>query len=929
MSRLIVKNLPSGLKEDKLRSVFGKIGDITDCTLKYTKDGRFRKFAFIGFSKEEEAANAVKSLNKTFINTSRIQVEYAKDFGDDNKPRAWSKYSKDSSAFQSKESALNVPEKKDKPTKSEKKKTAKDKALEDMMGELKDDPKFEEFLEAHVKGSKKQIWGNDATDGIAAQKTGSDDSEDDSSDESDSGVEGMEVDQTEEDSPKKLSDLDYLKSKMSDQALLSDSDDSDGNSDKDDEKKESNSSGDDESKERGDKGDIKKESNSSDDDEMSDNNSNPNTEDELLKPKVKEDKSATDEKTETEKKKFVIKLRGFTGYVDKKVIGEFFKPLQPSDIRIPWNAKKKPIGVAFIEFKTEKEWDEAMRKNKLFIGGKRIFLKKIKEDTLEDAKEEIKTENTISTEKQKQEIAETEATIADTGRLFVRNLPYVCKEEDLEVLFSKFGLLTEIHLPIDPLIKKIKGFAFITYMIPEHAVKAFTSLDGTSFMGRMLHILPAKSKDDEDTVKSEGSSFKTEKQAKQKAMANSSHNWNTLFLGANAVANVMAEKYGTDKSHILDAETSGSLGVRLALGETQIVSETRDFLIENGVVLDSFSQPGGPRSKTVILVKNLPSGTKSEELHSVFSKHGTLGRVILPPSGITAIVEFLEPTEAKLAYKKLAYTKFQHVPLYLEWAPTESLKPINSDHTATKQDVKKSQMSDDDEEEETAEVGSTVFVKNLNFDTTDESLKQKFEKCGKLKAAYIAKKKDLKNPGKFLSMGYGFVEYMKKQSAEKALKTLQHTDLDGHQLELKISNKATIQPSTDKRKNQSEKKAKTSKILVRNVPFEAKRKEIYELFKVFGELKSVRLPKKLSGTGSHRGFAFVDFLTRQDAKRAFEALCHSTHLYGRRLVLEWAESAEDLDELRKKTAEHFHEDVPTKKIKKSAIMEQLESSEQD
>lgn len=415
-------------------------------------------------------------------------------------------------------------------------------------------------------------------------------------------------------------------------------------------------------------------------------------------------------------------------------------------------------------------------------------------------------------------------------------------------------------------------------------------------------------------------------------MANSSHNWNTLFLGANAVANVMAEKYGTDKSQILDAETSGSLGVRMALGETQIVSETRDFLIDNGVVLDSFSQPGGPRSKTVMLVKNLPSGTKSEELHNVFSKHGTVGRVILPPSGITAIIEFFESTEAKLAYKKLAYTKFQHVPLYLEWAPTEALKPINCDKTAVEKNVDKSKVSDDDddeEEEESGEPGSTLFVKNLNFDTTDESLKQKFEKCGKLKAAYIAKKKDLKNPGKFLSMGYGFVEYIKKQSADKALKTLQHTDLDGHHLELKISNRATIQPTTGKRKKQAEKKVKTYKILVRNVPFEAQRKEIFELFKVFGELKSVRLPKKLSGTGSHRGFAFVDFLTRQDAKRAFEALCHSTHLYGRRLVLEWAETAEDLDELRKKTAEHFHEDVPRKKMKKSAIMEKLESSERD
>lgn len=34
----------------------------------------------------------------------------------------------------------------------------------------------------------------------------------------------------------------------------------------------------------------------------------------------------------------------------------------------------------------------------------------------------------------------------------------------------------------------------------------------------------------------------------------------------------------------------------------------------------------------------------------------------------------------------------------------------------------------------------------------------------------------------------------------------------------------------------------------------------------FGELKTVRLPKKMTGTGVHRGFGFVDFVTKQDAK---------------------------------------------------------------
>lgn len=58
-----------------------------------------------------------------------------------------------------------------------------------------------------------------------------------------------------------------------------------------------------------------------------------------------------------------------------------------------------------------------------------------------------------------------------------------------------------------------------------------------------------------------------------------------------------------------------------------------------------------------------------------------------------------------------------------------------------------------------------------------------------------------------------------------------------------------------------------SKILVRNIPFQAKLDEIRELFKAFGELKSIRIPKKMTpGEDSHRGFGFVDFVSKSDAK---------------------------------------------------------------
>jgi len=37
--------------------------------------------------------------------------------------------------------------------------------------------------------------------------------------------------------------------------------------------------------------------------------------------------------------------------------------------------------------------------------------------------------------------------------------------------------------------------------------------------------------------------------------------------------------------------------------------------------------------------------------------------------------------------------------------------------------------------------------------------------------------------------------------------------------------------------------------------------------------------------GSHRGFAFVEYVTKQEAQNALQALA-STHLYGRHLVID-------------------------------------------
>eukprot|EP00951_Prasinocladus_malaysianus_P042297 scaffold510594_cov24-Prasinocladus_malaysianus.AAC.1 len=150
---------------------------------------------------------------------------------------------------------------------------------------------------------------------------------------------------------------------------------------------------------------------------------------------------------------------------------------------------------------------------------------------------------------------------------------------------------------------------------------------------------------------------------------------------------------------------------------------------------------------------------------------------------------------------------------------------------------------------------------------------------------------------------------------------MQGSTLDGHRLVLQLST-ATKRPA-----KQSSSKAKgdesKTKLVVRNVAFEATRKDVASLFGAVGQLKSLRLPKKFDG--SHRGFAFAEFATQQEAQSAIDTLS-GTHLYGRRLVVERAKEADGLEDLREKTAAKFsrHADggdlsQPAKKKRKAAI----------
>jgi multiple RNA-binding domain-containing protein 1 len=372
------------------------------------------------------------------------------------------------------------------------------------------------------------------------------------------------------------------------------------------------------------------------------------------------------------------------------------------------------------------------------------------------------------------------------------------------------------------------------------------------------------------------------------------------------VVESLANQYGVSQSAIMDTGlTGGDMAVRLAIGESQVIQENKDFFSSHGVDLNALEslnsaerKQSGQRSTTTLLIKNLPTETVADELESMFARFGELSSFLVPKSKTVALVDFVEPSEARAAFKGLAYRRYKNSPLYLEWAPlglidlkkataTTANKPAassSSSSSANNQEPSSSTTTADNLEE-----FSSLFIKNLNFSTSEEALKAHVLRLGVQGLRTVVIQKKFKGSS-VLSQGFGFVEFRNAHFAQDALQRLDGSLLDSHKLEVKASDKRlTAAPAAEVR-GHLDKSKQSSKLVVRNLAFQATKTELRQLFSAFGTVKTVRIPKKMGG--NHRGFAFVDFATGQEAANAMAAL-KNTHLYGRHLVIEWAKAEDD------------------------------------
>lgn len=411
-----------------------------------------------------------------------------------------------------------------------------------------------------------------------------------------------------------------------------------------------------------------------------------------------------------------------------------------------------------------------------------------------------------------------------------------------------------------------------------------------------MHILPAAAKRETklDEYALSKLPLKKQKQIRKKTEAAvSNFSWNSLYMNTDAVISSVADRLGVEKSVVLDP-TSSDAAVKQAIAETHVIQETKTFFLGNGVDIEAFKR--GSKGDTAILVKNFSYGTKSDELRKLFEEHGQVTRFLMPPSGTIAIVEFAQAAQARVAFASLAYRKLRDSVLFLEKAPKDLFKHSSVVQSSPKASTKALFTTDslDSANNTDALDTATLFVKNLNFATSSVRLAEAFKPLDGFMSARVKTKTNPKQSQEVLSMGFGFLEFRSKAQAQAALAAMDGHSLDGHQLVIRPSQKGMDAGEERRREDRAKKAAsQKSKIIIKNLPFETSKKDVQALLKQYGQLRTVRVPKKFNS--SARGFAFAEFTTAKEAANAIEAL-RNTHLLGRKLVMEYAsEDPEDAE----------------------------------
>ena len=81
-------------------------------------------------------------------------------------------------------------------------------------------------------------------------------------------------------------------------------------------------------------------------------------------------------------------------------------------------------------------------------------------------------------------------------KLYVGNLSFETTKNDLQDLFEQHGTVNEVHLMMDRMTGKSRGFAFVTMNDNTQANSAVAAINGKELNGRALNVNEARPREE-------------------------------------------------------------------------------------------------------------------------------------------------------------------------------------------------------------------------------------------------------------------------------------------------------------------------------------------------------------------------------------------------------------------------------------------------
>jgi len=149
----------------------------------------------------------------------------------------------------------------------------------------------------------------------------------------------------------------------------------------------------------------------------------------------------------------------------------------------------------------------------------------------------------------------------------------------------------------------------------------------------------------------------------------------------------------------------------------------------------------------------------------------------------------------------------------------------------------------EDNDDPQAEKFRKLFIGGLNYETTEETIKQHFEQWGEIVDCVV-----MKNPATKRSRGFGFITYKTAEMLDEAQGNRPH----------KIDNRELDTKRAMPRNESDETQTSVKKMFVGGLKDDTAEDDVREVFGRFGKIDKLEMIKD-KNTGKQRGFCFITF----------------------------------------------------------------------